>query len=623
MSALGTGVLLDASVPPVRITAYDHTHADAQEDGSGDFLYDLHKTWSCMDRPGSNGIGRSGLYEEGNTLNAWPAGNIEEWRQIGGFQGFNHWNSLVPYNPVGGLSATLSYTIYGALAPFNGIAFHLGAPLASNPAIVVERWTGTIFDATPLTVTKTPDFSQANGRAIQRLEWTLPTTWTPTQLGTNPGQYYHLRVRVAADIPVAPETNTQYKDWLYGHFKFFYCHYGLKRGDDGTGTSPTLLKHEGNFGLKFRQTFGWETRVQQIDPITLGKRYPFAARASVGSPWYVYQAGSAAKTLNGVRLYGGMFCGRQNHDAVSAFSGFLGVAAAGEVADTIFSGAAPYNFGAAGSSSLELIENITAVKNPKNVAAQSVVGSINVGSATGRANDIKIAVQPGEGAINAYRSSVASPNIIGMTISDDDVSGLQVNHIGGGIMSLYDMNWGGPNNKAGGSSEIREYRRMTFLVRDRNLTTAPPAGMPVRITDALGTVRVTTTLDSSGNTVDPTTGIQNHMLIAERWLIGPVNEVLDELLTIEVNPSDMGGYNSAYATMVIKTRFPRKLMFDELSGDYIVMDWQRVDAEISFGLPYVCPDVPPAPPSVPVTVNDLPIEADAVLRILAPVPEAV
>jgi len=619
MSALGTGVLLDASVPPVRITAYDHVHADAQEDGSGDFLYDLHKVWACMGRPGSNGVTRAGLHEEGDILNGWPAGNIEIWRQIGGFDGFNYWNNLIPYNPVGGTDENNGYTIYGALAPFNGMALHLGAPLASNPGIAVERWTGAAWSA--LTVTKTPDFTQANGRAIQRLEWELPTTsWSTSQLGTNPGQYHHLRVRLTEAIAVTPETNTQYKDWLYGHFKFFYCHYGLKRGDDGTGTSATLLKHEGNFGLKFRQTFGFETRTQQIDPITLGKRYQYAARSSVGPPWYVYQAPNAGKTLNGVRLYGGMFCGRQNHDDMTSVQGFLGTAAAGEIADCLFSGLSNYNFGAAGSSSLELIENIIAVKNPKNVAAVGTVTSVNVGSATGRAQDIKVVIQPGENAINAFRTTVANPRIIGLTISDDDVTGFQVQNSASGIMHLFDMNWGGPTNKMSAANESREYRRLTFRIRDRDLPAAPPPGMPVRIKNALGATIVSTTLDSSGNTVDPTAGIENHMLLVERWLAGGVNEVLDEFMTIEVNPSDLAGYNAAYATIEIDGfRFPRKVVFDELAGVYVIADWQRIDSEISFGLPFA--SGPPASP-VDITVDDVPIEAAGVERTVLPMPVA-
>jgi PKD domain len=650
MASLGAGVNLDASAPPVRMTFFDTSavNPDVQDDGSADFWFDIHKIWACMGRVGVNGVMRSGLVEIGDSFNGWPAAWIEA--NVGGvFGGVNLWNTVTGYSPSGGLAAG-DYTIFGALAPFPGIALHIQAALGAQPEIQYAYWTGawTPTYATIQTVTngtnilnspagafgnvaagmsisgpdipigttivsianpnltmsnvatgataairtfgslvKVPDFTKANGKLVQRLESALPVTpvWLSAVQGTAPGPYYFSRLLNIAAIGAAPASNFNYKDWLYGHFKFFYCHYGLKRGDDGVGSAPTAFKHEGDFSLQFRQGFGLETRTQQIDPIIMGKRYA-GGEYSSGKPWFIYMAPDATRNLNGVGMYGGLIAQRQKHDSLSLQQGFFGNAGFGELIDVMLAGGSNYAIGAAGTAVLGTAVNVEVTKNP--LSTQRPVASSNIST---RAEGIKVAIPPGAGTDIGLRSTIVDARFDGLEFTSDSVSVGQIEFVGGGIGRMFNTTWGGPNLKSSASvTFLIEIRRVDFSIRDGELSTAPPAGMPIRISDPTPRVQATGVLDANGACSFQNSGpwsipfTEINPIVAEEWKSGGINNVLDQYLTIEINPSDLAGYNPMYETRVLTERFPRRLMYDPADGTFKFMEWQRDDLQVALGL---------------------------------------
>lgn len=600
MASIGPGVNLDASVPPLRLTYYDESHADSQDDGNGNFEYDVHKVWATMGRVGANTIMRTGLVEEGDPLNGWPAGHVEE-NAVGVYANVERWNALTAYNPLGGTAAN-DFTIYGALAPFPGLLLHLDAALAAQPAFVAEYWNGTVWTA--LVITTTPDFTQANGKKVQRLEFTLPQSpaWTPTVLGggVNPGAYCHMRLRLTAGIAVAPAANFAYKDFLYGHFKHFYCHVDLKRGDDTTGTAGTTFRHEGNFALRFRPGSKLDGfRINQVQPVTFGKRYSGSNRSAHGAPWV--SMATALGSYRGHRFYGGSMIGRPPHDGLPALSQFLGQSGFGDLADVHIAGYGEVRLGAAGAGGIRLVRRVTVSPNDRSVSSMNTVQGMGIG-AGGAAKDVVVIKQEGHAQDYGFRQNVnASARIEGLTITHDDYSIGQVWKSGTGIMDLFDQNWGGPNKKmapgvmdGSGSQEIREWRRLTFRIREDGTDAAPPAGIPVRITDSTGLVQANTTLDSVGATSflnllpnAPTIGDENKNIIAaSRWITADGTETLaDEPLKIEINPKSMAGYDQAYLSITIYWRFPRAILLDPVAGTFGARDWQRRDGEIALGLP--------------------------------------
>jgi hypothetical protein len=591
MASNGLGVNLDASVPPQRITAYDDTHADAQDDGYGNREYDIHKVWACMGRVGTNGVMRAGLVEEGDPFNGWAAGHIEE-NAGGAYLNLERWNSLLPYNPLGGL-ATNDYCTFGSLAPATGAALHLGAPLAVQPSFVAEWWNGAAWQA--LTMTSVPDFTQANGKALQRVIFLLPATWGGATVlggGVNPGAYYHWRLRLTAPIGAAPQANVGYKDWLEGHFKFFYCNVDLKRGDDTTGANATAFRHEGNFGLRFRAERQLDgNRTNQTQPIQLGKSYPASNRNSYGAPWYVASTRLGAG-YRGPRFYGGAMLGRPHTDGVPALCSILGAGGAGEVTDMVFAGFGEIRFGALGGTDLTLAQRVTVCPSVTGPANMNAIQGVNV---SGRVEEIVVIKQQGRSQDCGVRQNVnASARLQGLTMSHDDYNLGQLLKSGSGILDLFDMNWGGANKKiAPGIAEIREWRRLPFLIFDDETSLPPPAGIPFRITDSSGFIQALGTLDATGQSAfnnmypnAPVSGVENKNIILASWWpdTSGVETVLDSFLNIEINPPDLAGWNKNYETRRFKYTFPREVRWNPITMAFELMQWQRRDGRIGLGL---------------------------------------
>jgi len=625
VSSLGAGVNLDASVPAQRITFYDDTHADAQDDGLSNFEYDLHKIWACMGRAGVNGVTRRGLIEEGDPDNGWQAGHIEP--NVGGvYAGTDYWNNLATYCPVGSATAN-DFTVYGALSPFSGLLLHLGAAVA-QPTVIAEFWNGAW---SALTLTTTPDFSQANGKTCQRVVWLMPTGWVANQLGANAGTYYHMRIRNAAPNGPAAVANTNYKDFLTGHFKYFWSSVSLKRGDDGSGANGTTFRHEGNFGLRFRTTFFFDgSRTNMVQPVTLGKVAASSQRYGFTRPWYL-SASRLPASFRAFRMYGGLLCGRTIDDGTPARCDFLGTAGIGDLVDTEVAGYGNVRLGAGGSGAMNQILRSQIAPNPDSTAASTLYTVEGAGITQGK--DVIVIKAAGISQDIGFRQDVnASVRIEGLTFTDDDYNVGQIHKVGSGIIDLFDMKWGGPNKKVAaggildttGSNEIREWRRLPIDCHLDGSWTAPPAGIPFRITDAAAVVQATGTFDGSGvgsygNLYPnaPVVGTQNqNIVLASRWTdpVAGAETLLDEHLKIEVNPSDLSGYNPTYATVTEYYRFPREVLYDPIGATYVIADWQRRDGSITVALPLASS----GPPSAQVLVADSVLESEMARLIQAP-----
>lgn len=599
MSSLGTGVNLDASATPIRITYFDDTVADAQDDGYTHFQYDLHKIWACIGRVGSNAVMRVGFVEEGDPYNGWLAGHIEE-APAGVYGGVDFWNSLTGYNPLGGINAG-DFCIYGALSPFTGVALHLGAPLAAQPTFVAEYWNGAAWTA--LTIVVTPDFTQANGKALQRCEWLLPATWGgATALGAgSAGQYYHVRLYLTAGPMAAPAVaNQNYKDWLYGHFKFFYSYYDLKRGDDSAGSNTTEFRHEGNFGLRFRSEKKLDgSRASQSQPVQMGQTFPLSNRGSPGAPWYVV-ASVLAASYRGHKLYGGAFMGRAHQDATISSSPFIGAGGVGELEDFSILGYGQVGLGNAGSGAMDHHRRVTVAAS---VTAPSSVQVIRNMNTVNEANDIVVLKPQGIAMASGYLDAVNSDKVSrGITFTHDDFTNGQIEKQGTGVLHLFGTKWGGPTKKVSVvtfTEKLFEWRFCPINIHDGETGTPPAPGIPFRITGSGAIVQASTAIDGATFDVNGVLDYSNSMglgaspdtrnaLVASEWTSassGAENSLED--FTIEINPSDLPGWDPLYKSLLFKYSFPRAVVFNPLTSLFEIATWQRTDGGITIGLPRI------------------------------------
>ena len=628
MASNGAGVNLDASVPAVRFTWHNENHADAQDDGLGDYEYDLHKVWSCMGRAGVNGVMRAGFVEEGDPYNGWPAGWIEE--NAGGvYSTFNRWDSLVGYNPLGGIGAG-DFTIFGALAPPTGAALHLDAPLGVQPAFTIEYLaTGAVWAAA--TVVRTPDFTQANGRALQRVEITAATNWPAQQIGSAPGPYYFFRLKNTNAVLAGPLANQAYKDWLYGYFKHVYCHYDLKKGDDTADSTFSGFRHNGLFGIRFRAGFGWTSD-------TIGGRFQLGDLDVSGKqirpkdPWY--SISTKAPFMVGIKAYGGLLAGKARFDGETPNATLRSFAVDGEMVSVLVMGwSGAMTIGAGSTAAMKRLDFVRVTPSYV-VPANGTIANFNIDS-SGVARDVVIDVLHGASQAYAVRSTIASAKIEGLRFTDDDVSQGQILFTGGGYKNLYGVEWASGTKKISGfavvgSQTMRVWRRLDLTIWDDGDVTHPAAGIPCRITDSAAQVQLSNGVFdangtySLGNTLPSAPGageINKNIIAASEWFTDGVETSLDTYLTIEINPSDMAGYNSAYSSLILTARMARALVYDLNTSAYVLADYQPAQSHIHISLPLSV--VPAAPVNPDVLVSTVQIPAASEMRFEGPVPEVV
>jgi len=622
MASNGPGVNLDASVPPVRITFYDTAHADAQDDGLGNFDYDYHKIWACMGRVGSNAVMRVGFVEEGNPFTGAAAGWIEP--NAGGvFGGVNQWNALTAYDPLGG-PALNDYCIYGALEPFGGFMLHLDAPLAGQPAFTLQYWSGAW---TTIAFTTTPDFTQALGTPNQRAEWTfygLSPAPVAAVIGTSVTPYYFARLlRGAADAFGAPAANTAYKDYLYGHFKRYWSEYDLKRGDDGAGSSPTSF-HDTLFSLSYRHGFGTDgARGNQAQRVIFGKKTTQTTRASPLYPWVIQQ--NVKKAQRNYSLYGGAVVGVGEAGGAVTWIKSGGTA---EILACLISGYQRLGLGSAGASTLDLVEDLVFINAPDSP------NKISENFATLAGKNISMYVnQKGLSTSSGMVRLQSSGSIQGAKFNDDRFTpGSSVGQIFKSVPGrnfIVDHQWGGPDSKlAEGSllsagNELVEPRRLHILVHENGTNTPPVSGMPVRITGSDGVVQTepTAVLDANGecdfnnDLGEPYGDVSgNRFVWASVWRTTgtTTEELLDEPLKVEINAGDMAGFNPDYVSMTILMRFPRGLVYNLDTATWERVEWQREDASIMLGLKRSA--------ITPITSADIPLPESSEIRYEGVVP---
>lgn len=624
MSAIGAGVTLDAATPPLRIAFYDETHADAQNDGNGNYEYNYNKIWACMGRNGVNGVLRAGFVEIGDVYNNAPAGWIEQFTG-GVWGGVNSWNSNTVYNPTGGLGVG-DYCVFGTLEPHTDILLHLGAALGAQPSVNIEYWNGAAWTAH--TVTRTPDFTQANGRVNQRLTITLPNGWTANQPAGSaaPVPYYFTRIYTTVAYGVGPQANNNYRDFFEGHMQMFYCHYALKRGNDTTtDVSATSFRHVNPVVLKFRSNFGWETRSTITTPMQFGSRTLVGKDYVSGHPWVIF-GGKQSATFRPADFYGGMFALRGRHGGEVVGPSVQGLSPAGRLLETVFAGAPDgYSFGGQGSTALISIDDVMVRRDPSSNASGSALKQLSTDNTVGRVTNLKAAGMGLE--TNIVASSAASVKIQGVRIVGTQ-SGRQISLSGGGLRNIYEPQWANSGTKTGAGadppSQIREWWFCFGFIS--NKTTGLGVILPFRITDALGQKQADDLTGADGKTSyqnlltsAPTGGaFFLNRICASEWRTSATPEletVLDPLF-IEINPTDHASYNASYESMVIRTSFPNPVVWDNSLGDYTSLTYQRMN--MSWSVSLGPPATPAAPPTI-ITTDALPLVVNGVERVFLPI----
>lgn len=655
MAANGAGVVLDASSPAARITWYDSLHADFQDDGLGNSSMDLHKVWSTMGRAGANGVVREGLVEAGDLRNNWPQCYIETvaagafggasvWNTVTAYcvhgaaaaGDYTVYSCLDPFDGLAfhldtPLAAQPEYAVeycfntaptwfalYARLTTTtNGTTLLQSAALfagysagmaISGPDIPANTTIQSITDASNLvmtnpasgasvaireigTLTRKPDFTQANGKSLQRAEWVIPFGGVPSivlPVSSAPGAYHHVRLRLIAGTggPTAVG-NTNYKDWLYGYFKHFYCYYDLKKGDDTSGTASSPFKHEGLFGIRFRAGFGWTTDTLLGD-VQLGGVDKTGKQPRPKWPWY--SISTKCPTIHGAKLYGGLMGGRSRYTGESPSPVIRGAVSDGEAISLIMSGwSGSVTFGAAGIAAMKYIDFVRISLGDDIPANLQCVSNYNV-SSDAFARDVVIDVPYGKGVSVGLRSSIASATISGIRVTDDDVSSAQVLLSGGGNKNLFDFGFGGPNKKAS-APDTKDWRRVDVTIWESESTAHPPAGIPFKIIDAIGQTQVTTGVFdangtySQGNSLAGAPGvgeISKNIIAVSQW-DGTVEGNLDTYAVMHINYPSMAGYNDEYVSMKVPIRAPRALEY--VSGVIAVQDYQATRGHIHVALP--------------------------------------
>jgi len=647
VASIGQGVNKDAAVPALRLTYYTDTHADAQRDQVNYYAYDLSKVWACMGRVGVNGVMRDGLVEVGDPFNGWAACTIEE--VVGGVPvAVQRWNSLVGYNPLGGLAAN-DFCLFGSLSPFDDLLLHLDAGLGAQPAFVAEYWNGAAwavlgYSANPPglpVLPLVPDFTCAGGILNQRARWTLPNNWaaaTPAQIGlpglANPGTYYYMRLKLINPLGAGPLANQLYKDFLDGYIKDWYCHFGLKRGDDGTGANPTGWYEPGDFVLRFRDGFSLEGRTNVGGGCSWGKEVTTpTSRPTLDCGGSCIVSPGKGPIIWGGLLAGVMFMGKPrfaSHNQVAAIRSNVDVI---DIHGCLFMGcfSAQTPLGAGGPTAIRRITNTRFTIHPLTDLGVPIgyVNPFTISSAGDSYVDRCIFdVRPTASVLYVVRNTVSGQvRIAGLHFTDDAaiVGGANSGQLyltGGGTYDLVGIDWGGPNYKVD-SGIAFEWRMLSYTVR-LDGTNTPLVGIPVRFKTTAGVLVQDVFTDANGKASyqGPGIGIQNEDLFAAgEWPgAGAAPEQLnDEFLTVEINPVGHASFNPTYASQTILARFPRAVLFDEVAGNYLAQDWQRCDLRATVALPLAVV----AAGSTPIMVDDLPLPLGWEQRIEAAVPESI
>lgn len=637
----GAGVTCDAN-PPTRIMFYeDYTAPDNQDDGTK-YQYDYDKVWATMDRVGSNGVMRTGFVEEGDPIGhgTWPvartACSIYTYDSfIGGAAGITqYWNQVAQY-PLFVNNTAGDALVLGACAPSNGILFHLHTPLAQNPTYVVEVLTSNAagFVFTPVTLTRTPDFTQANGKKCQRLEFAFPTTWP--ELGWIPANEprWWWQIRLTQNIAASPIGNKDLKDFLYGYHKFYACACELRHGDDGTGQNSSDFKHTGPHSIRFRTGPGrrWGNRVTG-GIVQIGE-LDATNRDSTRAGWTMVS--SDAPTIQPAELFGGYVCGVPHSPVLAGTAGILrgDNSAKGRLIETSFVGHGNWQLGSTGQALKRI--NASRISKRESLSPYPAVQQIvMVPTSTQPYSDrIIIDATPGSGSQWAFRSTANVVEVMGLQIAGDGLTVSQVFATSPTKWNLMRILWGGPTNKWGttavaGLANLHEWCYLNVrLWADAVMT--PLVGKVVRVTDSLGFVQLYGTTDASGYlavfnllSFAPSSvgGLARNFFCVEDGGNGSnTTPVLrDEGMTIDINPADDAGFDPAYQSLTWKGRFPRRWEYDALTDTWVFHDWQRQDAEVQVRLPLACPAVPPP---APLLLGDIDLPVEGELRYESPVPE--
>ena len=613
MASIGNGVNKDASGVALRLTYYNDSHADAQNDQSGDYRYNHSKIWACMGRVGVNGVMRDGLVEEGDPVAGYAAGSIQEF--FAGAFGAEKWNTLNAYT-LNGFAGDMVYL--GALDPWDEFMFHLQAAVVGPPAVAIEYWNGAAWTADTLTLT--PDFSGATG-LNQRMKCAVPSNWASKADGATNEVRYWRRVRQTANGN-AVALNFGYKDYFYGHIRRLFCAYDLKRGDDGSGTATTEFRDDG-FVIKYRAGKRADSRTTVPSPWQLGSVSNASHRRALGRPWCMIS--TRGHVLHPVKAYGGMIMGR-----VEAYSAAVpGVALRGlssEVVGVDIVGFHENVLGATGTAALMLCEDVR-VSIDRDATPGGVLRPINNLSIdpSGIAADIKVDVHD-VAAAAAVNSSISAGTIRGLTLTNDSGTAQLFRSGGSGPIELFDTTWGGPNNKAINgttASPWREWRYLTFRIWQRD-TFSALQGIPVRATGSDSVKQLEGVTDVNGQTLTlanlisgaPVVGLQNQSIfLTEKWTdpTGATSTLLDNPMLIDINPKDHPNWNPLYVTHTIRDRWPRKLIYDATDSTWKYADYQRENRiEIAIGLPLV---TDPAP----ITIDTIAMPAWPEEMVLTPV----
>lgn len=633
----GAGVTCDAN-PATRVMFYeDYTAPDNQDDGTK-YQFDYDKVWATMGTVGSNGIMRNGFLEEGDP---WPGYPGMAWRTAGSIQQFaagafvvggEFWNTVLQYQ-LWNTNAAGDYIMLGALAPSNGILFHLDVPTNVQPVFATEVLTNAAGAGTwaAVTVTKTPDFTQANGKKCQRLEFTFPNTWPELVFGPVPESRWFWRIRLITPSAFTPIGNKGLKDFLYGYHKFYACACELRHGDDGTGQNSSDFKHTGPHSIRFRAGPGrrWGNRVTG-GIVQIGE-LDATNRDSTRAGWTMVS--SDAPTIQPAELFGGYVCGVPHSPVLAGAAGILrgDNSAKGRLIETSFVGHGNWQLGSTGQA-LKRINAARFSKRESFTPYPAIQQIVMVPTSTQPFSDrIIIDATPGSGSQWAFRSTANVIETMGLQIAGDGLTVSQVFSTSPTKWNLMRILWGGPTNKWGstavaGLANMHEWWYLHVRLW-ADATMSPLVGKVVRITDSTGFVQLYGTTDASGYlavfnllSFAPSSvgSLARNMFCVETAGNGSnTTPVLrDEGMTIDINPANDAGFDPAYQSLTWQGRFPRRWEYDVTGDVFGFHDWQRQDAEVQVRLPLACP---PAALPTPITLDVVPVEAAGVLRILTTV----
>lgn len=605
--SVGAGVCQDNV--NLRLTYYDDTAADAQYDGL-EYRYDLSKIWSTMGRADVNLVNRYALIEEpyqyGNPPVLKPQCAITTYIAAA-WAGANYWDTITAY-PICGVNIG-DCVLFGNFHYSNEVWVHLNPATyaAVQPTVVYEY-----ISAGPAWTAFTPaqqiDFTGATG-PLQKLR--LPTSGLPSLVPTAPFAAggapenevrFWVRIRLTGNAPAAQVmANFNYKDFLRGYFRHYFCTYDLKRGDDGAGSMPTFFRDD-DFSLRFANGRITDSRVNLANVYQFGTKYHGTSssihRPSVGRPWSVVVQGTRQTIFHNANLYGGAVFQKPPW-AGSTTPGVVirgGAVGSGEIVGMFVSGAGQNSqLGAGAGTGVRRVDGVRWVKDPGAVRA---LNSMNVDPVDANAFVRDVYFDSHANEQQLINAIISGARFEGMTFAGDYSTLGQITGAATGYRDIVCPRWGGPNRKIGsaafGTNPFREWWRLRFRIFEPDFSAFPGVGL--KITDSVGTVQLpvgSAWSDVNGRIwfFNRMTGapsavqIRNQNLVcASSWEDGnlPPAEVLrDNPLEIVLNDPTDPNYLSDWQTVTIRTRFPREWYYDAWFQQWGELDWQRTDCEIS------------------------------------------